>query len=733
MSNYRSPIRTIQTDWRTGEIDPAFAMRVESKALSTGARRLTNMLIRNTGACERRPGMLTEQTIGAARTRLLEFEFDADEKYVVGFSAGAVRIWNAAGAAMTVTPSTGQPWSTDKITWEINVLQRADVMLIVHRTFKIRRLRRTGSTTFVMETLQFDTDEGANVLNQPYIRYATETIGVRLSSYVVGAAVATFSQGILSAAWNGERFRIWNCEVDIGPTGFLTATTANVQVRQLVRADLGIAPLRVEKNSGLVYVTHPQHGLIGNQIVVEGATDLFGIAAAEINGPQTIYGVDSDHYYFTVSPAFSTSAGDGGGSNVHIRLDGNTYTKQWAEQVWSDRRGWPGAITLHENRLWMGGSTAYPTFLAGSAVGDYYDFSVRDGLDDESVQGTISATSRIIHLVSAKQLQIFCENSESVVETQNGEPITPGSLKVVNHTAYGVDPNVRPRVFDGATLFAQRNGKNIRELIYDFNSDSHVALPVSILASHLIRKPNDVAVLLGTATRPEQYAFFVNADGTCAVLHSIRSEELAAWTLFTSGGAGFFDSVCCIGTSVFFSVKRGTTYYLDRFELDATDVWLDSAVHLTGQTSSNVILGTAYANKTVTVMSNGWSWGTFTADAAGVVTLPALAEDLFAGYDPGVVAIPMPPDKEMNDGPMTGEIRRIVATTLHFRDSVSASVNGREILGYQTGQDVSLPPILHSGKKVVRKLGYSRDPDITVSQPNPGPLVLLGLVHQVSI
>ena len=50
MSNYKSPIRIIQTDFRSGEIEETYSMRVDSKAYASSARRLTNMLVHQSGA-----------------------------------------------------------------------------------------------------------------------------------------------------------------------------------------------------------------------------------------------------------------------------------------------------------------------------------------------------------------------------------------------------------------------------------------------------------------------------------------------------------------------------------------------------------------------------------------------------------------------------------------------------------------------------------------------------------
>jgi hypothetical protein len=185
---------------------------------------------------------------------------------------------------------------------------------------------------------------------------------------------------------------------------------------------------------------------------------------------------------------------------------------------------------------------------------------------------------------------------------------------------------------------------------------------------------------------------------------------------------------------VFFSRREDPSYWLERFELDAIDIWLDAAVKLTTGPSNTWSLGARFAGKTVDVVAHGVYYGKYVADGSGVITLGEIVTGpLVAGYDHTVAMVPNPPDKEMTDGPMTGELRRVVSSTVHFHNSTSAAVNGIEMLGFTIGQDPSVTPALITAKKRVRHLGYGRDPVITITQPMPGPLTVLGMTHEVSI
>ena len=53
---------------------------------------------------------------------------------------------------------------------------------------------------------------------------------------------------------------------------------------------------------------------------------------------------------------------------------------------------------------------------------------------------------------------------------------------------------MQPHSIDGATIFAQHDGKIIREYIYTDSEDAYTSSAVSTLASHLIDDPKCMAV-----------------------------------------------------------------------------------------------------------------------------------------------------------------------------------------------------------------------------------------------
>ena len=160
---------------------------------------------------------------------------------------------------------------------------------------------------------------------------------------------------------------------------------------------------------------------------------------------------------------------------------------------------------------------------------------------------------QIKHLVSNRDLQVFTVTSEFIVPAFENTPVTPTNAMIRRQTPYGI-ADVKPFVFDGATIYVQRSGTVVREFIFSDTESAYVANAVSLISSHLVVTPVQMTSLQAAIARPESYIFMVNSDGTMAVFNSNRSEKRAGWTQFTTKGkkgtntetSATFHSVCTI-------------------------------------------------------------------------------------------------------------------------------------------------------------------------------------------
>ena len=112
----------------------------------------------------------------------------------------------------------------------------------------------------------------------------------------------------------------------------------------------------------------------------------------------------------------------------------------WAEQLISSIRGFPQAVTFHDNRLYFGGVRDKPASVIGSKVAEYFNFEIGSGNADDAIDVTITADriNEIRHLVSSRNLQVFTDGGEFFVPTSTDtSAVTPSNIVFMRQTPYG--------------------------------------------------------------------------------------------------------------------------------------------------------------------------------------------------------------------------------------------------------------------------------------------------------
>ncbi len=280
------------------------------------------------------------------------------------------------------------------------------------------------------------------------------------------------------------------------------------------------------------------------------------------------------------------------------------------EQLISAERGYPQAVSFHDNRLWFGGVKSKPSAIIGSEISGYRNFDVGTGLDSQSINVAITSdkVNEVRHLVSSRNLQIFTDAGEYYIPSSDTTAITPSNVSFLRQTPYGCN-RANPTPFDGATLFSQKNGKTVREFIFSDLEQAYKSTSVSVLSSQLIDTPKQIAMQTGNNERAEQFAFFLNngstEGGKLAVFHSIRDEKIAGWTMWETKTNDEFYSIIALNENLFVVTKRvlpsGTVYLLEKFS-DTDNVTLDCSTTTTVyQKGTPLVNGAGQTGTTVNV------------------------------------------------------------------------------------------------------------------------------------
>jgi len=284
----------------------------------------------------------------------------------------------------------------------------------------------------------------------------------------------------------------------------------------------------------------------------------------------------------------------------------------WDEQTFSGVRGYPRCAAFHDQRLCLAGSTSRPDGFWASQIGAFFNFDIGAGGDAEAIDASVAAeqVGEIRHMVSSRNIQMFTNGGEIYVPQSQANPLTPSNISFISQTPYGSSQELNPMTYDGATLFLQKTGKVVREFLWQDTEQAYTSGAVSHLSSHLIKGADDGTILLGTDEAPEQYALFVNnttgdaLEGSIAVFHSVRSEDLAGWTLWTTDGK--FQSVAAVGNSLFVTVERtingSAVVWLEQFDWNIT---VDASI--TVDHSTDLVTNGAFTTDVSWTKGTGWT------------------------------------------------------------------------------------------------------------------------------
>lgn len=391
-----------------------------------------------------------------------------------------------------------------------------------------------------------------------------------------------------------------------------------------------------------------------------------------------------------------------------------------AEPVWSATRGYPITCTFHGGRLWFGGSKSKVSTVWGSVSNDFFNFNVGTGLADEALFDTLDTDqfNKIQGIFSGRNLQVFTSGGEFY---NPSKVITPSDSSWLMQTNYG-SKRIRPVNIDGATIYISRSGRSVRQFLYNFQEDAFVSVNALLMSEHLVTDIKTVDVQKGTLDNISDFVYVIDANGSCLVLNTMRSEDILGWTHWTTQGT--FVDCAVVGDTVYFLVLREGTYYIEKLN---PNTYTDHNTTKSGTAFTTVSTNEEAPVKNMVhkVVSDGAVQLDKTPNSSGIITLDRPADYCEVGLGYNVTVTTMPINFQDRDGMTVNNKKRVLKTRLRVYNTRGAFVQG-ELL-----QDRSFPIVLnqsptpYTGVLEISHLGFSRINTVTVFQSDPLPFHLL--------
>lgn len=433
-------------------------------------------------------------------------------------------------------------------------------------------------------------------------------------------------------------------------------------------------------------------------------------------------------------------------------------TKYWHEPAWSDLRGFPRALTLHEGRLWFGGTKFQPTTFWASAVDRFEDF--RLGAEaDRGLQFEVQSDE-------ANIIQWMCSHEGLVIGTKGaewvyGERLGEDLPKLRKNTSYG-STGVQARVVNESVVFLQRSKRKLRELASDGNRLQCVDL--TLLAEHF----GDAKFLqMAIQRNPETVVWIVTNQGDLIGMTYERTQNVAGWFRYQTGmptgigaTAGAFESVALVEGSgeedeIWVSVRRyvagndTTTRFIERFQPDLIRrtkeddqgdlIFSDAAVVYEGTATTTMAGLDHLEGARVSILADGAPHPEQVV-SGGEVTLQWAASKIIAGVP--FYATLEPTFLETADpGSITKAFKkRITRASIEFWQSLGCELSANDGVTWSTIEFRNVadymdqaPPLFSGIKTTNLTAGSDRQATVILRSTQPTPMNVLSLVMRFTM
>ena len=257
------------------------------------------------------------------------------------------------------------------------------------------------------------------------------------------------------------------------------------------------------------------------------------------------------------------------GAEVLVALGGTTSTTIWQEGQWSDKKGWPTAVRIHEGRMWWTGLNG-----VWGSISDAYDSFDETFLGDAGpINRTVGSgpVDTINWIVSLKGMLLGSQGAEySVRASSLDEPLTPTNFNMKTSSTQGSGP-VDGIKIDQNGYFVNRSNCKVFDLSFDLKAYDYFSTDLMELAPE-IGMPG--IVRMDCQRLPDTRLHCVRTDGTVIIAVINKSEDVLAWIPVTT--SGFVEDVVILpaiaGTlddQVYYVVRRvingATVRYLEKW------------------------------------------------------------------------------------------------------------------------------------------------------------------------
>lgn len=614
-----------------GEISPALHGRVDLAKYQVGLATCLNWFIHPFGGASTRAGTAWVGAVlnNAKRSRLIPFAFNTEQTYVLEFGDRKMRVVKEGGyvleAAGTITGVTQN--NPGVVTVTSHGYSTGDRIFLDGLGGMTELDRRSVDiTVLTADTFAIGLDTSG------YGAWTSGGTAARLYTLATPYPVADLSR--LKYVQSADTMTLTHpshAPRNLTRTGHASWTLTAITYAPTQQPPTALASTAA--GAGFDYVVTAVSEEAGEESVASASvsattqtskitwTDAAGANSYNVyKGKNGVYG-------------FIGRAGDGatGFTDTTVAPD-TSDTPPEDKNPFDTTDHYPGCSTYHEGRQWYARTNQKPQTLWSSASAAFNNMNTSSpSKDSDAITRTIASreVNEIRHLLSLNVLLVW--TSGAVWKAWAGaqaDVMTPANCAVKPQSYEGIS-ELPPIGTESSAVYVTASGKKVRDVAYEFASDSFQGRNVSILAGHLFEA--DGIEEWAYARDPSGIVWCVRADGVLLAFTYLKEHDVYAWSRHETDG--YVESVATVQEGdesiVYLSVRRTvngqTVRYVERMASryfpDVQSSWcVDSGARYDGWNDDVSkllnISGASYnAGDTVTMAATGHS--PFTSGSVG--------------------------------------------------------------------------------------------------------------------
>lgn len=682
--------RLTQKSFTGGELSPSLYARNDLAKYSNGLKKLLNGFVRAEGCVSNRAGLeyVCEVKDSSKPTRIIPFAFNTEQTYIIELGDKYARYIKDGGQIVYPEGDPHEGEVVETVTpygyadlFMLKYGQNADVLTICHKNYTAKELSRSSHYNWTL----------SNIISSPQI---------------------TPPQSV-SAVWNGS-------------------TSSNTRVyKYVVTAVMEETYEESERSQEASATGHLESYWTTSEYMTISWAAVTG--AAEYNIYRSVNGV-----FGYIGTAVGTSFTDD-----KIEPDLKATAPIARDPFENDNN--PSCVNYFQQRKLFGCLKNAPQTLVTSQTGTDNNFNISRPLnasDSINIRLSEREVNEIRHLIGLNDLIVLTSGAEWKLNGSDGTFSAASPPLCVPQSYYGCS-HIQPCVSGNMVLFVQAGGSVVRDLGYEYVSDSYNGDELTIFASHLFE--NKQVVDMAYSKEPYRILWCVMSDGTLNALTYNKKQEVAGWHRHTTDGK--FESVAVIREGfedvAYFVVKREingqTKRFIERMHSRLIDnaedgFFVDCGLKGEFQTEVTTISGLSHLEgKEVSILADGGAYKATVKN--GVVKLQDPAKKI-------VVGLPYTFELEtLNiEGENTHGLKKII-TAANIKveksreDFFVVGDDGTEIQNARSvNNSVNDAGWLFSGDiTVYPTANYKEDASIKIKQPYPLPLTITSISAVVTI